>query len=263
LLQGKTFFINQYNYKVKDNPEEKKSDRFTNDLIQRNKDLEQFSYIVAHNLRGPVANIRGLFNVIELNREDEATFKKCVQGIQSSIDRLDEILLDLNSILQIRKDIDRGKTAVKFSDTVSDISLMIKDLIESENAVIRTDFSDMDSIVTIKSYIYSIFYNLITNGIKYRRDGVSPVITISSKVADGKVLLVFKDNSLGIDLKANGEKLFGLYQRFHPDVDGKGVGLFMVKTEVELLGGNISVESVVGEGTVFTIEFPPDNISGS
>jgi signal transduction histidine kinase len=69
-------------------------------------------------------------------------------------------------------------------------------------------------------------------------------------------MISFKDNGTGIDLKLHGNKLFGLYNRFHSNIEGKGVGLFMVKTQIEVLGGKISVTSEPGKGTEFIIELP-------
>jgi signal transduction histidine kinase len=103
--------------------------------------------------------------------------------------------------------------------------------------------------------LYSIFYNLIHNSIKYRQPGLPCVIQIRSRLLKEGVQLVFKDNGIGIDLKKRGEQVFGLYKRFHPAIEGKGMGLFMVKTQVEALGGKISISSEPNKGTEFTIEF--------
>jgi signal transduction histidine kinase len=82
------------------------------------------------------------------------------------------------------------------------------------------------------------------------------LIAIKSKVIANKVELEITDNGLGIDLKRKGKEVFGLYKRFHYHVEGKGMGLFMVKTQVEALGGTIKIESEVNKGTTFTISFP-------
>ena len=109
---------------------------------------------------------------------------------------------------------------------------------------------------SIKTYLHSIFYNLISNSLKYRQPDISPVIKISSQRLDGKIVLIFNDNGMDIDLKKNGHQVFGLYKRFHTEsAEGKGMGLYMVKTQVESIGGKISIESAVNKGTTFTIEF--------
>jgi signal transduction histidine kinase len=113
----------------------------------------------------------------------------------------------------------------------------------------------------VKSYLYSIFYNLIINSIKYRKPGRRPFINIYSREKANKITLVFCDNGSGIDLSRYGDKIFGLYKRFHYDVEGKGMGLFMVKTQVESLEGNISVRSQIDEGSEFTVEFEKKAVS--
>src|SRR5690606_32499222 len=106
-----------------------------------------------------------------------------------------------------------------------------------------------------------IFYNLITNGIKYRQQSIAPVITITSaKVKDG-IEFSFSDNGIGLDISRKRKEIFGMYQRFHSHVEGKGIGLFMVKTQVEILGGSVDVESTLNEGTTFKIFIPSKSIT--
>ena len=138
---------------------------------------------------------------------------------------------------------------------VSDIKLSIGNIIKMENVMILADFHEANEIIAIKSYVYSIFYNLISNSIKYRRKDVQPVIIITSKMHERELELVFKDNGLGIDLDKRGDQVFGLYKRFHTFVEGKGMGLYLVKTQVETLGGVIGVKSEVNKGTEFIISF--------
>ena len=117
------------------------------------------------------------------------------------------------------------------------------------------DLSEINTFSTLKSYIHSIFYNLISNSIKYRQPQIPCLIKIESHLHDKKLQLAFTDNGLGIDLEKQGDQIFGLYKRFHPHLEGKGMGLFMVKAQVEKLGGKISVSSKVNKGTEFKIEF--------
>ena len=120
--------------------------------------------------------------------------------------------------------------------------------------VIQSDFSKAESIFSIPSYIRSIFQNLITNSIKYRHDGSSH-IRITSDEDNDYIYLTFEDDGMGIDLTKNHSKVFGLYNRFHLGIEGKGMGLFMVKSQIESLHGEISVESKVNVGTKFFIKF--------
>jgi len=234
---------------------EKERSKITKDLTQRNKDLEQFTYIVSHNLRAPVASILGLSSLIEKPDISEEIRKECLKGFVSSVKNLDNTILDLNYILQSKKEISEKKETVRFDDIVEKIKESINDIIVREKTVITTDFSQVNQMPAVKSYLYSIFYNLISNSIKYRKASIAPVISIKSLVAEGKTKIIFSDNCIGIDLKEHGDKVFGLYKRFHFNVDGKGMGLYMVKTQVETLGGRISIKSELNVGTEFTLEF--------
>jgi len=225
------------------------------DIMQRNKDLEQFSFIISHNLRAPVANIIGLAE--ELNQEIHSPEIKQMlkQELSLSTKKLDEVILDLNSILRLKKEFVENREMVSLTKLVESIRTSIQHIIADEKVDIETHFEAADLIHTLKSYLHSIFYNLIANSIKYRRPDVPPRIEIkSSKTPDG-ILIEFMDNGIGINLEKKKHEIFGLYKRFHQHVEGKGIGLFMVKTQVEILGGTINVKSAVNKGTYFKIEF--------
>lgn len=227
--------------------------KITNDLIQRNRDLEQFAFIISHNLRAPTANIIGLTDCLQDNTLTYEERKELMEGLASSVAGLDVIIKDINTILQIKREINEKKEIVNFSTLVSNIIKSDGVMSGNPDVHIEIDFSEVDQIFSLKVYLHSIFSNLISNSIKYRKFNEKLNIRISSKIADEKIILTFKDNGLGIDLNTKGDKIFGLYNRFHSHVEGKGMGLFMVKTQVEAIGGKISVVSEVNQGTEFTI----------
>ena len=234
---------------------EKIHEKMTADIMKRNEDLEQFSYMVSHNLRGPVANILGITSLSLDENPDLAVEKELIVGLSVSAKKLDNVVMDLNTILNIRN---KGylKGMVIFSQLTSDIESSIKNLIEKEKATITFNFSEVDEMLTIKSYLHSIFYNLISNSIKYHQPNIPTLIEITSHKLNNKIILLFKDNGIGIDLNKFGNQVFGFYKRFHPNIaEGNGIGLHMVKTQVESLGGTISIESEVDKGTTFKIEF--------
>jgi len=222
------------------------------DIVQRNSDLEQFSYIVSHNLRAPVANILGLGDLLEQEDYTPEVKNNFLEALLDNVKRLDVVISDLNSILQVKGNLDTKKEKVILNELVDSIKSSIQNIIEKEKAEITTNF-DVPAIHTVQSYLHSIFYNLIVNSIKYSKPGMPPQIVIRSELKEGSVVLTFEDNGLGIDLVKKREDVFGLYKRFHHQIEGKGMGLFLVKTQVELLGGKISIESKVNAGTKFTI----------
>ncbi|MCG9881401.1 MAG: PAS domain S-box protein [Bacteroidia bacterium] len=230
-----------------------------NDLIQRNRELEQFSYIVSHNLRAPVTNILGITDYMEKYDVEPDEQLPMLNGLNKSAQALDSVIHDLNYILQKKRELNLQTSPVSFTKMVDEIKLSIAKLIQDERVTIKTNFEECDEMLTVKSYLHSIFYNLITNSIKYKQSTVNPIIEIQSKWKGKYLVLTFKDNGLGIDLAKKGDQLFMLYKRFHFHKEGKGMGLFMVKSQVESLGGKISVSSEVNKGTEFTIHFPLQN----
>ena len=234
----------------------KAQDNMTSELIRRNKDLEQFTYVVSHNLRAPVANIIGISDLLSEVESDPASVRELMHGLRSSIKNLDTVIKDLNYVLTVKKDApERLKEQLSIQILVDEIKSSINNLIVSENMTFEYQLQE-SKIYTVRSYLYSIFYNLILNSIKYRQTKLSPRMIIKTYLTGKHLNIIFEDNGKGIDLKKHGSQLFGLYKRFDVAVDGKGMGLFMVKTQVEDLGGTIQVFSEPGKGTKFHILLP-------
>ncbi|TCC94320.1 PAS domain S-box protein [Pedobacter frigiditerrae] len=227
----------------------------TADIIQRNKDLEQFAYIISHNLRAPVANVIGITDLLHLPGLSEIEKEEMMEALSLNVTKLDNVIKDLNHILQVKREVSEKKGVVQLSKLLKDVEASILNMITQENVSITSDFSAIDHLTTLKSYLYSVFFNLIANSIKYKRDGVNPQIEVTSELSGNMVTLIFRDNGLGIDLQKYEDEIFGLYKRFHLHTEGKGIGLFMVKTQVETLGGKISIKSEPNKGSEFIIEF--------
>ncbi len=228
-------------------------DKMTADLVKRNKALEQFTYMVSHNLRAPIANILGISYLLDEGDHDEATLGEMHQLIKQSSSNLDNVIRDMNEILSVKKGFNEERTLVIFDDLLNDIIETESKAIHESKVTIMSDFKARNTLVTVKNYMHSIFQNLISNGIKYRGTE-SPWIKISSYEDENYVYLIFEDNGIGIDLEKNKNKIFGLYNKFHLNKEGKGMGLFMVKSQVESLDGEISVVSEVNKGTKFIIK---------
>lgn len=224
------------------------------DLTQRNKDLEQFSYVVSHNVRAPLANIISLIGLLEHSTLGPDG-KEIFDALNESTGKLDYVIKDLNLILNMNRKIDEKKELVSFEALMTDIKISIANLITAGKAELTSNFSAIGRIHTFKSYLHSIFYNLILNSIKYRRPENPAMIHVSSKIENDRLILEFSDNGIGIDLQKHQSQLFGLYKRFHPHIAGKGMGLYMVKMQVEQLHGKITVESEVDKGTTIKIAF--------
>lgn len=231
--------------------------KITADLILRNKDLEQFTYIVSHNVRAPLANIIGIVSILNQANFSNEEKLKLMDGIRVSAQKLDAIISDLNDILKLRNNIVETRNPIKLLNILNETIKNFENEIRNYSISIVSNFTEKDEVDSISSYLQSIFYNLISNCIKYRNPNVNLIVNVNIERTNEMVKLTFADNGLGIDMTKQGDKIFGLYKRFHVNhAEGKGIGLFMVKTQVEMLGGTIAVHSEPNVGTLFTICFP-------
>lgn len=228
------------------------------ELNKKYNELMQFNYIVSHNLRSPIANIIGLSNLLEIEDLDEKERRSLIQSVKISTERLDGIVKDLGMVLSARTALDTKKETVLLTEVLQSIEDTLEQQILSSGTIIHKKIhSDASSIFTVKSYFKSILFNLIANAIKYRHADRLPVLMIETEKNDEQQFLVrVTDNGIGIDLEKHGKDMFGLYKRFNNEVEGKGLGLHMVRSQVSSLNGNITVASTVGKGSCFTVTLP-------
>jgi signal transduction histidine kinase len=132
----------------------------------------------------------------------------------------------------------------------------LADEIKSVDAHVDIDQFHEVYVDGLRPYIYSIFYNLIHNALKYATHERATRITCYNEINNALVKISIEDNGIGIDMRYAKDKIFNLYQRFHTEVTGKGFGLFLTRTQVESMGGTISVKSTPNMGTTFMLEFP-------
>lgn len=235
--------------------QEKEKEQLIRELTQNNKDLKQFSYITSHNLRAPISNLTGLLNLIEDIPIEDPELEEIIQGFSNSTHLLNETIEDLTKVMIIKDNSSIQKELVSlkevFENTLSKLTYQI-DLCQP---ILKINLEDVQNLNINKAYIESIILNLLTNSLKYRSENRLLNITITARQIKNSVKLIFKDNGIGIDLNKNRDKVFGLYQRFHDYPDSKGLGLYLVKSQVEAMGGSINLESEVNKGTTFTITF--------
>jgi signal transduction histidine kinase len=228
-------------------------------LVVQNHELQQFSYTVSHNLRGPVASMLGLMNIYHLS-EDPDEKASIFTLLEKSAQSLETVIHDLNKIIDIRKDKFHATEKLSLETEVNLITQSLNVFITEKDVTIKQNF-EADEIISIKAYINSILYNLISNAIQYRSPDRSLVIDVSSYRKDDYVVIDVADNGLGIDLEKFRVDLFKLYKRFHTHIEGKGLGLYLVKQQVEKMNGRIEVDSLPGEWTRFSV-FIKESIDG-
>ena len=221
------------------------------ELIKANAELEQFSYIATHDLKVPINNLRGYYNIFkdsELMENEKA--QQLIPWISKSIDQADKILNDLVEVIKVGVEKFDQKLLL-FEDVVKETKEVFRLKIDLYNATIDTNFSACTQVNYSEAHLKSIFQNLLSNAIKYRSPDRDPHISISSRIEENYTCIEFTDNGLGIDLKTQKGKLFGLFKRIYTSEQGSGIGLYMIKKIVEGSGGRIEVKSKVGVGTTF------------
>lgn len=222
------------------------------ELIEHNNRLKQFSYIVSHNLRAPVARLLGLASLLLKSKEDQA---KILGLISTSVHDLDQIIKDINLILEIDNLNTQTLAPISIAEYMNRVLDSIRPELEGVGGNVEVNLNSVSAVPFLGPYMESILYNLLSNALKYRDPARKLVIKISATESKDQVSLSISDNGLGIDLNRFEQDLFKLYKRFHTHVEGKGLGLYLVKTQLQALGGRLEVNSQVGEGTTFYIHF--------
>jgi len=235
--------------------QEKEKEQLINELTQNNKDLRQFSYITSHNLRAPLSNLIGLLKLTDEIEIDNTELKLIIDGFSKSTYLLNETVSDLGKVVIIRDNPSIEKQNISINESLKNVLDQIDKLIENNKLKINFSSLGEDIVFSNKAYFESILLNLLTNAIKYKSKERELKIDIDITEDSDFTTLTFTDNGIGIDLNKYSEKIFGLYQRFHNYPDSKGLGLYLVKSQIDSMGGEINIKSIVNQGTTFIIKF--------
>jgi PAS domain S-box-containing protein len=223
--------------------------------------LEELSYIVAHNLRGPAGNIKLLSDALmakndpthpESSLSDAFSVEEGLGFINEASTSLMNSLASLMKIAEVKLNKDVPMNECDVNEVINDVVTQLQSMIFEKHATINLSL-EVKTIKYPRGYLESIFYNFISNAMKYCKPAVPPVICIATRHCGEKIWLSVKDNGLGIDMERHGDKIFKLNQVFHAGPDSKGFGLYLTKTQIESLGGTITVESKENEGCEFVV----------
>nr|WP_262890670.1 PAS domain S-box protein [Rufibacter sediminis] len=237
----------------------------THDLFRQNRDLQQFTYIVSHNLRAPVANAMGLADFLTKLDKHSEMYDTSLAHLKASVFKLDTVLRDLNMILSLRDHQDiLDREMVVLADVFEQVRQFFMESLAHHKGELEVKIDPSTKLHTNRAYIYSIFYNLLSNAIKYRSEARLLKVTIQCEVCrEGGVRIYFTDNGSGFDMEKAGDNIFKLYKRFHSNKKGRGIGLFLVKTHVESMGGTIEMRSKLDQGTQVEIKLPGEVTSAT
>ncbi|MEP7319093.1 MAG: PAS domain S-box protein [Panacibacter sp.] len=223
-------------------------------VTAQNKRLVNFSYIVSHNLRSHATNIKSILGLME-ESVSENERKQMMQYLKTVSDSLDETLYNLHEVISIQNNVNLIFEPLNLCDYINKALSILSEFIAQKNGLIKTNVSKEIIVNYNPAYLESILLNFLSNAVKYSHPQRIPVITMDCFFEGNKPVLVITDNGIGIDLKRNGDKLFGMYKTFHGNADARGIGLFITKNQVDFMGGRVEVESEVNVGTTFKIYF--------
>jgi len=223
------------------------------DLETKVRQMEEFAGILAHDLKGPLSNMQMLIDEIKVSR-DEKIKSDFLDLLKASTDQLSETLHDLGDILDLRSNTALHFEKCDFLQVYLSVKHQLIEEIQHKNAFISVDFR-VESIHYPKIYLESILVNLISNALRFTAQGRQPHIEIQTHAGEGGTVLTVKDNGLGINLPKYKSQLFMFKKIFHRGIESKGVGLFLIRHQIESLGGKIDVHSEPDKGSIFSVNF--------
>lgn len=231
------------------------------ELIVSNNELEQFAYIASHDLQEPLRMVSSFMTL--LNKKYGSTFDETATSyIEFALDgakRMRQLILDLLEYSRVGKILETTEF-IDLNALIEEIKILYRKQIEEQQASILV-FGTLPLIKSFKSPLLQLFQNLISNALKYSRNGIPPIIKISVSTQDYNWLFAIEDNGIGIE-EEYFEKIFVIFQRLHSreEYGGTGMGLAVTKKIVESLGGKIWLESTIKEGSTFYFSIPKDMV---
>ncbi|MDQ3393498.1 MAG: ATP-binding protein [Bacteroidota bacterium] len=223
-------------------------------LMRINADLDNFVYSASHDLMSPITNIEGLITLLKMKTDpDDPQVKQFALRLDSSIAKFRAVIKDLGDIGTIEGEILKEGEVINIEEFLEDIRLSILDKVTATNTEIKSNFL-VEEIKFSRKNLRSILFNLINNSIKYKSPERDPEILIKTKTVPGFLVLSVKDNGMGMEANKT-DSIFTIYNRLGNQVEGQGIGLYLVKKIIEGSGGKVEVESEMGKGTTFKVFF--------
>ena len=220
--------------------------------------LEQLAYISAHDLKNPIITLDDLTAELLNSKDIKGDDLQILQMQKKVITQMRKTNKGINDILKLRQGLLSRETAdnglMPLGGILANVTDTLRADVENTNATLTINLNGLNEVQFPYFYLQSAFYNLITNAIKYRSPQRNPIITFEAKRLDIQTFhFTINDNGLGFDMESNKNNLFGIFKRFHPKIDGTGLGLHIVKSIVDAYNGEITVNSAVDKGTTFDI----------
>ncbi len=234
----------------------KQKEKYNQELLQAYAELDRFVGIASHDLKEPIRTINSFSNLIAKHIPEDDKIYEYFLFIRDSSQRMDTLVDDLLSYARAGK-MNHPTKPIPLDNVLDFATRNIHDLIGKFEAMIIRDV-ELPTIQAHMTPLIQLFQNIITNGIKYNRPDVKPVITIMHQETENEHLITIKDNGMGIDsskLKTIFDPFVRIHRK-HNDMSGTGIGLTTCKRIVEQYHGRIWVTSELHKGSEFHIAFP-------
>lgn len=223
-------------------------------LATQNDKLLQFTHIVSHNLRSQTSNLSMVRDAL-YSAHTREEFEEFFEMLHETSLKMHETVETLNVITTMRSGLRPDLSHVSLKASLDRLLESLNYEIKTLNAQIDVAIPEALTVLHVQTWIDSILFHLLSNALRYRSNERAPIVHISAESQPGGIELRVSDNGLGIDLVRHGHKIFGLFKTFHNNPDARGLGLYLVRNQVESLGGKITVQSIPTQGTTFSILF--------
>jgi len=224
------------------------------------KNQKKFTADVSHELFTPISIMQSKLENLLTGGNLPEQFVATVMDQQSNLNRMQQIIKALLLIARIENDQFSKNETVVVREVAEEIILNIEDRAEMKNITIENLIDPGDLLPNVnKSLLYILIFNLVSNAIKYNND--SGWIRLSTFVSGNSFCIEIRDNGIGID-NDQITKVFDRFKRANPALgEGHGLGLSIVSSIIRFHSGSIDVKSIKGEGSVFKVQFPLNNVN--
>jgi signal transduction histidine kinase len=221
------------------------------ELKKINSELDNFVYSVSHDLRSPLLAILGLVQLINSNQQSAEALQKYISMIAASANRMDDTIKEILEYSRNAR-LDIEVSPVDFKSLIGEIFEDVRH-ISTEKITLELNIKQDNPFYSDRNRISTLIKNIISNAVKYRKKGtVNSFININILVTPTEALLRFEDNGEGIE-EIHQERIFEMFYRASNSAPGTGLGLYICKEILNNIGGSITLDSVPGEGSVFTV----------
>jgi PAS domain S-box-containing protein len=230
--------------------------RKSREIEARNKELDDFTYVVSHDLKEPLISVEGYAKMMRAEYQQlfDQMGREYLQAIVDSCSHMKRLIDDLLLLSRVSK-VTENRTLVPLSGLMRDVLEELQFSIRGKKAQIVLQ-QELPSVFVVDTHLRIVLRNLLANALKFS-DKPIPRIEIGASESPGGTTVFIRDNGIGIE-EAHFEKIFLIFQRLHKkdEYEGVGAGLTIVKKIIESHGGKIWVESTVGQGSTFYFTIP-------